>query len=174
MAEEDSGEYNCTACNGYFPPAVEEAMLNVLGETDIAHSEHTQCRVCQDYLYVTAHTHKLIHTEPPRVTSLSALPSPVLLTGTDFSLQCNVSGPPSNLVPISISWYQDGTLLVPSGDSRIQIAESGMLTVYGADEGYSGVYTCNASTGYAFDTAHVTVTVGCELGGGTLFQSALN
>ena len=108
------------------------------------------------------------------MTSLSALPYPVLLTGTDFSLLCNVSGPPSNLAPISISWYQDGTLLVPSGDPRIQIAESGMLTVYGADEGYSGVYTCNASTGYAFDTAHVTVTVGCELGGGTLFQSALN
>lgn len=101
-------------------------------------------------------------TGPPVVTSVTVLPAPTLLPGADFSIHCTVSAPPA--ASVSINWYRDGTLLVPTGDPRIQIdTESGTLTVYNADESYSAVYTCNASTSYAFDTSQVTVTIGCEL-----------
>ena len=96
------------------------------------------------------------------VTSVTVLPAPILLQGADFSIQCRVSAP--SAASVSINWYRDGTLLVPTGDPRIQIdTESGTLAVYNADESYSAVYTCNASTSYAFDTSQVTVIIGCEL-----------
>ena len=99
-------------------------------------------------------------TAPPRIDLISS--AAILTVGEDFSLQCLASGPPPDLAPISITWYQNGTQLVPSQDPRLQVSESGTLTVYSADVGQSGVYTCNASTTYGFDLAQVSVTVGCE------------
>jgi hypothetical protein len=95
----------------------------------------------------------------PRVTSLTVSPSPILSSGTTFTIVCSVSHPPA---PFSIRWYQNGTL-IPPADSRFQMVtgeSSGTLTVYSPDQSYSAVYTCNVTTGYAFDTAQVTVTVG--------------
>ena len=96
-----------------------------------------------------------IRTAPPRITQ--ATTTPLYLTiGTPFTLDCVWTGPPNS----AQSWYLNGTLLSPTRDPRLQTWPNGSLTVSNPSESYTGVYTCNISTGLEFVTSQVRVTVG--------------
>ncbi len=92
-----------------------------------------------------------------RPAILQATASPLVTpAGATFSLNCVSSGP----AEAELQWYLSGTLLNPSLDGRLDLAPTGRLTVSMATTSYSGVYTCNVSTSFAFVTAQIHVIVG--------------
>ena len=160
VAVEDSGVYVCQASNRYQPPATASAILTVLGQCQLPLITNMTDISCHNAPMFTE-KFSIDAAGPPRVASLTVDPAPILPTGTTFTILCSVEDPPA---PFSIHWYWNG-ILVPSTDSRFQMSmgeDSGTLTVYSPDQSYSGVYTCNVSTGYTFNSAQVTVTIGCK------------
>lgn len=90
----------------------------------------------------------------PQILSISR---PInLLIGQSFTLNCTASGPPTTV----ISWYHNGTRLDPNLEPNVDFSPPGLLTVTNAAARQTGEYTCNASTSYAYDIAHVDVIVG--------------